>query len=81
MARITEPELRSWLRLARSVALFVGGFAGVAYETVVSHAERPTLLVLFTAMMGLPFALRADEKTQQTPPPAPKPDETEKTSP
>jgi hypothetical protein len=32
--------------------------AGVAHETLLSHAERPTLLILFAAMMGLPAFLQ-----------------------
>lgn len=30
---------------------------GVAHETLIGHAERPTLLILFAAMMGLPAFL------------------------
>jgi hypothetical protein len=37
--------------------LFIAGLAGVAHETLLEHAERPTLLVLFAAMMGLPAFL------------------------
>lgn len=45
----------------RDIALFVGGLAGVFHETVLSAAERPTLLILFAAMMGLPAFLRDDK--------------------
>jgi len=45
----------------RDAMLFLGGLAGVAYETVVVQADRPTLLLLFAAMMGLPAFLRTDE--------------------
>jgi hypothetical protein len=48
--------------LIRDILLFFGGLAGVAYETLGSQADRPTLLLLFAAMMGLPAFLRADEK-------------------
>jgi hypothetical protein len=48
--------------LIRDVALFVAGLAGVFHETVVASGERPTLLILFAAMMGLPAFLRADER-------------------
>lgn len=58
---LDEERVRPWLRLGRTVALFVVGIAGVIHETVVSHGERPTLLILFAAMIGLPFALKADE--------------------
>ena len=47
--------------LIRDVALFVAGLAGVIHETVFTSLERPALLVLYAAMMGLPAFLRADE--------------------
>jgi hypothetical protein len=49
-------------RQVRDVILFFGGLAGAAYETLGTQADRPTLLLLFAAMMGLPAFLRADEK-------------------
>lgn len=57
----------------RTVALFVGGMAGAAYVTLIDQTDRPTLLILFGAMMGLPLFLRADEKHQVVPPPPPPP--------
>lgn len=53
----------------RDITLFVGGLAGVFHETVVSNVERPTLLILFAAMLGLPAFLRQDAK--QAPPSLP----------
>lgn len=53
--RITGVQLRSG-------SLFVFGLAGVTYETLVSASDRPTLLILFSAMLGLPLFLKADEK-------------------
>ncbi len=47
--------------------LFGAGIAGVFYETVFSKVDRPILLALFAAMMGLPAFLRTDER--KTPPP------------
>jgi hypothetical protein len=47
--------------LIRDVILFVGGLAGVANEALRYGGERPTLLLLYAAMMGLPAFLRADE--------------------
>lgn len=46
----------------RSALLFIGGLAGVAYVTLVDQTDRPTLLVMFGAMLGLPLFLRSDEK-------------------
>ncbi len=45
----------------RNSALFGGGLAGVAHETLLTHAERPTLLILFAAMMGLPAFLSSPD--------------------
>jgi hypothetical protein len=45
----------------RDIVLFIAGIGGVFHETVVQTGERPTLLILFAAMMGLPAFLRADE--------------------
>ena len=48
--------------VVRDPGLFIGGFLGVVHETIISQVERPTLLLLFAAMMGLPAFLRADER-------------------
>lgn len=42
----------------RDAALFVAGVLGVAHETLGNQPERPTLLILFAAMMGLPAFLQ-----------------------
>lgn len=34
----------------------------MTYETLFTNVDRPTLLLLFAAMMGLPAFLRSDEK-------------------
>ena len=47
----------------RTAVLFVVGLVGVGYETLVGQGDRPTLLILFAAMMGLPLFLKADEKS------------------
>lgn len=51
--------------LLRDMFLFVAGMAGVVHETLLTVAERPTLLVLFAAMMGLPAFLRTDGKNEK----------------
>jgi hypothetical protein len=40
--------------------LFLAGLGGVIHETVFSNLDRPSLLVLFAAMMGLPAFLGLD---------------------
>lgn len=49
------------LKISRDGVLFAAGLLGVLHETVLSTEDRPTLLLLFAAMMGLPAFLRADE--------------------
>ena len=49
-------------RLSRDVVLFAAGLVGVLHETFVSNGERPSLLILYGAMMGLPIYLRKNGK-------------------
>lgn len=53
------------IRLTRDSIVFFSGLLGVVHETVISNAERPTLLLLFAAMMGLPAFLRSDEAKKE----------------
>lgn len=55
--------MRNWQN-TRDIILFFGGLAGVFNETVLTTTERPTLLILFAAMMGLPAFLRQDDKAR-----------------
>ena len=52
--------------VTRDGALFLAGLAGVAHETLFADTERPTLLILFAGMMGLPAFLRKDEQDPPT---------------
>ena len=54
--------MKSWWPTVRDMLLFMGGLAGIAHETLVTDVERPTLLLLFAAMAGLPAFLRSDER-------------------
>lgn len=57
-----------WKQL-RNATLFFGGLAGVLHETLLQHTERPTLLILFAAMMGLPaFLGTRDDGPRDQPP-------------
>ncbi len=49
-------------KVTRDATLFLSGLVGIAYETLAKAGERPTLLLLFAAMVGLPAFLRGDEK-------------------
>lgn len=50
------------IRLTRDGAIFVVGLLGIIHQTLVVHTDRPTLLLLFGAMIGLPAFLRLDDK-------------------
>jgi Na+-transporting methylmalonyl-CoA/oxaloacetate decarboxylase gamma subunit len=52
---------RFYRALNRNTFMFVAGLLGVAHETLLQHAERPTLLILFAAMMGMPAFLTSTE--------------------
>lgn len=50
----------------RELSLFIGGTLGIFHETVLATAERPTLLILFAAMMGLPAFLKPGDKDDKS---------------
>lgn len=52
-------------RITRDSILFTFGLLGVTYQTIVEDAEKPTLLILFGACLGLPVFLRADERAKE----------------
>lgn len=56
-----RPPVERW----RNAVLFIGGIAGVFYETVFQSSDRPYLLVLFGAMMGLPAFLDTDVRVRR----------------
>lgn len=62
--------------MIRDAALFVAGVLGVAHETLGDQAERPTLLILFAAMMGLPAFLQQKEPAAPAEPATAAPAET-----
>ena len=62
MSSSSEPEhpKRSWrtIRISRDTILFTAGLLLLVYEVVLkSGPAEPTLLILFAAMMGVPFML------------------------
>jgi hypothetical protein len=62
----SRPRLsaRGW----RDTVLFLTGIALIINEAVIrSGPERPTLLVLYAGMVGLPAFLRIDERRASTP--------------
>lgn len=59
--------MRSRVRVTRNTVLFVVGLLGVAHETLINNVDRPTLLLLFAAMIGLPAFINQDEKKADPP--------------
>lgn len=53
------------LNLAWMIALRVVGLGGVVWQVVVEHAERPTLLLLLAAMIGLPEFVKLDRSRKR----------------
>lgn len=51
----------------------MAGLAGIGHETILAKADRPSLLFVFAAMVGLPAFLRSDEKGPGPPPEPPRP--------
>lgn len=66
---MTQEEVRRRLpRITRDTLMFSVGLIGVVHETAAiwvadqTFGERPVLLGVFVAMMGLPAFLHLDEK-------------------
>jgi hypothetical protein len=53
------------LRVTRDGTLFILGLFGIAHQTLIAESDRPTLLLLFAAMIGLPAFLNKDERSQE----------------
>jgi hypothetical protein len=54
-----RPSLAGW----RDTILFLTGIGLIVYEAVIrTGPERPTLLILYGGMVGLPAVLRSDER-------------------
>lgn len=62
---------RRWQRLTlqkvRDPILFLAGLAGIGYETIIDKADKPTLIIAFVGMMGLPLFTKPDAEPP-TPP-------------
>lgn len=64
---MTEQRRRWWRGVTRDTVLFTTGLALIVNEAVLrSGPERPTLLVLYAGMVGLPAVLRADDRRRTT---------------
>lgn len=52
-------------KVVRDAVLFFGGLIGVMHQEFGTTTERPTLLLLYAAMMAVPVGLRADERRRR----------------
>lgn len=52
----------SHLKVTRDGVIFVVGVLGILWETLAEDVDRPYLLLLYGAMIGLPIIIRTDEK-------------------
>lgn len=68
--------LQFFVKIVRDMALFVLGAIGFVHELISTGSERPQILILTAAMMGLPVIIRGDEKRQEA-----KPSENKETTP
>jgi hypothetical protein len=59
------PRRRRRAPFTRDRVLFTSGLLLTANEALLRSGERPTLLFLFAAMMGLPVVMRSDDKRKQ----------------
>lgn len=53
------------LQFTRDGVLFVTGLMGIGYETLIEKIDRPTLLILFGGMIGLPAFLKKDTEHRE----------------
>lgn len=61
-AKSARTRRKRGVRLTRDGVIFVVGLLGIIHQTLVVEADRPTLLLLFGAMIGLPAFLRLDDR-------------------
>ena len=52
-------------RLFRNVVIPICGLLGILHETLIGNLDRPSLLVLFAAMIGLPAFTESDRKRRK----------------
>lgn len=52
----------SGFRSVRDVLTFGLGAAGIGYEVLGEGPERPTLLIVFAGLLGLPLVFREQDK-------------------
>lgn len=62
MSSVALSDVRK--RWTRDGVLRIVGILGIIHETLITKGERPSLLILFGGMVGLPSFFNKDEKNQ-----------------
>lgn len=55
-------RMPSGFRSVRDVLTAGLGAAGIVHETLLSQQERPTLLIIYAGLLGLPLVFREQDK-------------------
>lgn len=58
----------------RDVLTATLGAGGIIHETVLAQSERPTLLIIFAGLLGLPLVFKESDKGGEKSPSEDKPD-------
>lgn len=61
----SSTRARWWTKISRDLVLFAVGLGLTINEALRAGPERPSLLVLYAGMMGLPAILRFDEQRRK----------------
>lgn len=68
MTNLTRAEIiKDYWQALRDPLLTLGGIAIAFYETLVQQVDRPYILAVAVAMMGIPWAIKADQWFRSTP--------------
>lgn len=59
---INPAAVQFFVKVTRDIAIFILGGVAFVHELTSSTTERPQILIMSAAMMGLPLIIRGDEK-------------------
>ena len=62
---IDHYAVQFFVKIVRDLGIFLLGAYGFIHELQRAGAERPQILIMSAAMMGLPLIIRGDEKRQE----------------
>lgn len=59
---MSEDRWQVWDKRVRDTGLYILGVLGVANELFIQHEPRPASFPILATLLGIPLALRFDEK-------------------